>query len=56
VQALTALGPGASHLSTRASQNALEDLFGVVMGLGTVANLEQGTVEALAKPVAEARA
>jgi hypothetical protein len=56
VQAITALCTGAYHLSKRATQNALEDLFGVVMGLGTVANLEQGTVEALAEPVAEARA
>jgi transposase len=56
VQAITALCPGAYHLSKRAPQNALEDLFGVVMGLGTVANLEQATVEALAEPVAEARA
>src|SRR5436309_3371504 len=34
----------------------MEDLFGVSMGLGTVANLEQATVKALAEPVAEARA
>ena len=30
--------------------------FGVSIGLGTVANLEQATVQALAEPVAEARA
>ena len=34
----------------------LADLFGVSIGLGTVANLEQATVQALAEPVAEARA
>jgi hypothetical protein len=34
----------------------LADLFGVSPGLGTVANLEQATVQALAEPVAEARA
>jgi transposase len=56
VQAITALCTGAYHLSKRATQNVLEDLFGVAMGLGTVANLEQGTMEALAEPVAEARA
>jgi transposase len=56
VQAITALCTGAYHLSKRATQSVLEDLFGVVMGLGTVVNLEQGTVKALAEPVAEARA
>jgi transposase len=56
VQAITALCTGAYHLSTRATQPVLEDLCGVVMGWGTVANLEQGTVTALAEPVAEARA
>lgn len=55
VQALTALCTGADHRAKRAPPNALEDLCGVVMGWGTVANLEQGTVEALAEPVAEAR-
>ncbi len=56
VQAITALGTGADHLSKRAPQNVLEDLCGVVMGWGPVANLEPGTVAALAEPVAEARA
>ena len=56
VQAITALCTGAYHLSKRTTQSVLEDLFGVSMGLGTVANLEQATVQAVAEPVAEARA
>jgi transposase len=56
VQAITALCTGAYHLSKRTTQNAMEDLFGVVIGLGTVANLEQATTQAVAGPVAEARA
>ena len=56
VQAITALCPGAYHLSNRTTQRALEDLFGVQMGLGTIATLEHATVQAVAEPVAEARA
>jgi transposase len=56
LQAITALCTGAYHLSKRTTQTLLEDLFGVSMGLGTVANLEQGMVQALVEPVAEARA
>jgi transposase len=56
VQAITALWTGAYHLSKRTTQRALEDLFGVQMGLGTIANLEHATVQAVAEPVAEARA
>ena len=37
-------------------QTLLANIFGVSMGLGTVANLEQGMVQALMEPVAEARA
>jgi transposase len=55
VQAITALCTGAYHLSKRTTQRALEDLFGVQLGLGTIANLEQATVRAVADPVAEAR-
>ena len=55
LQAITALCTGASHLSKRTTQSALEDLFGIPMGLGTIANLEQAAVQALAEPVAEAR-
>jgi transposase len=52
VQATTALGTGADHLSKRTGQALLDDLCGVSLGLGTIANLEQTTTEA----VAEARA
>jgi transposase len=56
LQAITALCTGAYRLSKRTTQNVLEDLFGVALGLGTVANLEQATTQALAEPVAAARA
>ena len=56
VQAIAALCTGAYHLSKRATQSVMEDLFGVSMSLGTVANLEQATVQAVAEPVAAARA
>ena len=46
---------GAYHLSKRTTQRALEDLFGIQMGLGTIAHLEQAAVQALAEPVAAAR-
>jgi transposase len=55
-QAITALCSGAYHLSKRTTQRVREDLFGVSMKLGTVANLEQATVRAVAEPVAAARA
>jgi transposase len=56
VQAITALCTGAYHLSKRTTQNVLADLFGVALGLGSIANLEQATAQAVAEPVAEARA
>jgi transposase len=56
VQAITALCTGAYHLSKRTTQNVMEDLFGVAMGLGSIANLEQATAQAVAEPVAGARA
>ena len=56
LQAITALCTGAYHLSKRTTQRALADLLGVQLGLGTIANLEQATGQAVAKPVAEARA
>jgi len=56
VQAITARCTGASHLSKRTTQRALDDMFGVQMGLGTIATLEHATVQAVAEPVAEARA
>lgn len=56
LQATTALCTGASHLSKRTTQDLLEALFGVSLGLGTIANLEQATTQAVAEPIAEARA
>jgi transposase len=56
VQAITALCLGAYHLSKRTTQHVMEDLLGVWRGLGTVANLEQATTQAVAAPVLEARA
>jgi transposase len=56
VRAITALCTGAYHLSKRATQSVMEDLFGLSMSLGTITHLEQATVQAVAEPVAEARA
>ena len=56
VQAIAALCTGAYHLSKRTTQSVLGELFGVSMSLGTLANLEQATMQAVAEPVAEARA
>ena len=52
MQAITALSTGAYHLSKRTTQRVLEDVFGVSLGLGTVANLEQAAVQAVAEPAA----
>jgi transposase len=56
VQAITALCTGAYHLSKRTTQCVMEDLFGVSISLGTLVSLEQATAQAIAAPVAEARA
>jgi transposase len=56
VQAITAVCTGADHLSKRATQHLLEDLFGLPLSLGTMANVAQATVQAVAAAVAEARA
>jgi transposase len=56
VQAITALCPGAYHLSKRTTPNVLTDRFGVTLGLGSIATLEPATAQALAEPVAAARA
>jgi transposase len=56
VQAIAALCTGAYHLSKRTTQRVLEDLFGIPICVGPLANLEQATAAALAQPVAEARA
>jgi transposase len=55
VQAIAALCTGAYHLSKRTTADLLEDVFGVSISVGTIANLEQATVAALAMPIAEAR-
>jgi transposase len=54
-QAIAALCTGAYHLSKRTTQRVLEELFGVSISVGTLANLEQATVAALAQSVTEAR-
>jgi transposase len=56
VQAVTTLCTGAYHLSKRTTQGVMEDLFGLPMSLGTITNLEQATVQALATPVTAAQA
>ena len=55
VQAIVALCTGAYRLSKRTTQEVLTDLFGLPLSLGTIAKLEQATVEAVAAPVAEAQ-
>jgi transposase len=56
VQAITALCTGAYHRSKRTTQSVLQDLFGVALCVGTISTLEHATVQAVAEPVAEARA
>jgi transposase len=56
VHAITALCTGAYHLSKRATQQLLADLFGVTMSVGTLSTLEAATAQAVAAPVEEARA
>jgi transposase len=55
VQAIVALCTGAYHLSKRTTQDVMADLFGIPLSLGTIANLEQATGQALAAPVVEAQ-
>lgn len=54
VLALVALFTGAYRLSRRAAQQAMKDLFGVDMALGSVSNGEQTVSKAVEAPVAEA--
>jgi transposase len=54
VQAIVALCTGAYRLSKRTTQEVMADLFGLPMSLGTIPQLEQATVQAVADPVAEA--
>jgi transposase len=55
VQATVALYTGAYRLSKRTTQQAMAEVFGVPMSVGTLRQLEQATPEAVAAPVEEAR-
>jgi len=55
VQATIALYTGAYRLSKRTTQQAMAEVFGVPMSVGTISQLEQATTEAVAAPVEEAR-
>ena len=55
VRAITALCTGAYHLSKRRTQQVMTDLFGLLLSVGTIANLEQVIAEALTQPVEEAQ-
>ena len=55
VQATVTLCTGAYRLSKRTTQQAMEEIFGVPMSVGTVSQLEQATTVALAAPVEEAQ-
>jgi len=54
--AITALLSGKFHLSKRHTEDLLEDLFGLSLGLGTISKTEARVEAALAKPVEEAKA
>src|SRR2546422_5116904 len=55
VQATVALCTGSYRLSKRATQQVMEEVFGVPMSVGTISPLEQATTAAVATPVEEAR-
>src|SRR5262252_5753775 len=55
VQATVALCTGAYRLSKRTTQQAMEEVFGVPMSVGTISQLEQATTAVVAAPVEEAR-
>jgi transposase len=55
VQAMVALYTGAYRLSKRTTQQAMEEVFGVPMRVGTISQLEQATTAVVAAPVEEAR-
>jgi transposase len=55
VQATVALYTGAYRLSKRTTQQAMEEVCGVPMRVGTISQLEQATTAAGATPVEEAR-
>jgi transposase len=53
LQAIVSLSSGAYKMSKREIEEMVEDFFGVPISLGSIANLEQATSEAIAAPVAE---
>jgi transposase len=53
LQAIVAVSSGAYRMSKRAIEELVEDFFSVPISLGSVANLEQATSEAVAAPVEE---
>jgi transposase len=55
IQATVALCTGAYRLSKRTTQQAMDEVFGVPMSVGTISQLEQATTAAIATPVEEAR-
>jgi transposase len=55
VHATVALCTGAYRLSKRTTQQAMTEVFGVPMSVGTIRPLEQAMTEAVAAPVEEAR-
>src|SRR4029434_234733 len=55
VQAAVALYTGAYRLSKRTTQQAMAEVFGVPMSVGTISQLEQATTVALAARVAQAQ-
>ena len=55
VQATVALCTGAYRLSKRTTQQAMDEVFGVPMSVGTISQLEQATTAAVAAPVEDAR-
>jgi transposase len=56
VQATVALYTGAYRLSKRTTQQAMAEVFGVPIRVGTISQLERATTAAVATPVEEARA
>lgn len=53
LQAIVAVCSGEYRLSKRSIEELMSDFFGVSVSLGSIANLEQATSEALAAPVLE---
>lgn len=53
IQAMATVASGAYRMSKRTIEEMFADFFGVKISLGSIANLEQATSEALATPVAE---